>query len=88
MKFSIYKSFIKDSKSLSKNVLDDIKDFLIEIDQAERILDLKNVKKLTGFNTAYRRRIGNYRIGFFLAENNTIELVRILKRSDIYKLFP
>jgi mRNA-degrading endonuclease RelE of RelBE toxin-antitoxin system len=42
---------------------------------------------LTGFKTAYRLRLGNYRIGFFF-ENETAELVRVLNRKDIYKYFP
>jgi mRNA-degrading endonuclease RelE of RelBE toxin-antitoxin system len=31
--------------------------------------------------------IGDYRIGFYY-ENNQIELVRVVKRNDIYKVFP
>ena len=53
----------------------------------ENLDSLKGVKKLHGHFFAYRIRIGDYRLGFF-KENETIILVRFLKRADIYKLFP
>jgi mRNA-degrading endonuclease RelE of RelBE toxin-antitoxin system len=42
---------------------------------------------LVGFTTAYRIRIGDYRIGIFFKED-TVIFARILHRKDIYKLFP
>lgn len=58
-----------------------------EIDFSEKLSDLVNVKKLSGFKTAYRIKLGVYRIGFFF-ENDTIEFTRIVHRKDIYKIFP
>ena len=54
---------------------------------AEKLSELKHVKKITGNDFAYRIRIGNFRIGFLFNEQ-TITLVRILNRKDIYKYFP
>jgi mRNA interferase RelE/StbE len=48
---------------------------------------LADCKKLTGYKTAYRIRMGQYRIGFYY-EHKTIELVRILHRKEIYRYFP
>ena len=53
-------------------------------DSLERI---PNTKKLKGHKTAYRARIGDYRLGFFF-ENSTLTLARFVHRKDIYKLFP
>ena len=48
---------------------------------------IPNTKKLQGHKTAYRTRIGNYRLGFFF-EDEVIILARFIHRKDIYKLFP
>jgi len=42
------------------------------------------MKKLTNFEPAYRRRVGDYRILFDVLED-TIEIGRILHRKDSYK---
>lgn len=55
--------------------------------QAKRLDSIKGVKKIKGKQNAFRIRIGNYRLGFYL-NNNTIILARFLKRNDIYKVFP
>jgi len=46
--------------------------------------DLKGGKKS---KDAYRMRINKYRICFYY-RNDKIELVRVLPRKDVYKVFP
>ena len=58
-----------------------------EIEFSEKLSDLVNVKKLSGFKNANRIKLGDYRIGFFF-EKDTIEFARIIHRKDIYKVFP
>ncbi len=61
------KSFEKDLKKIKdKRVLRDLKTLLTEIKSCGNILEFKNIKKLSGHQTAYRIRLGNYRIGFFM----------------------
>lgn len=36
----------------------------------------------------YRIRIGDYRVGFELVNNNEILLILVAHRKDIYKRFP
>jgi len=60
---------------------------IIAIIEARVIADIRNIKKLKGHSTAYRIRVGDYRIGI-LFEDNTVNIMRILPRKDIYKLFP
>ena len=55
--------------------------------KAERIDAINGIKKIKGEQTAFRLRIGNYRLGFY-HNNKTIILARFLKRNDIYKVFP
>ena len=54
---------------------------------AETLNVLSNIKKLKGYQNAYRIRIGKYRLGFYF-DGEVIELARFVKREDIYKIFP
>ena len=58
-----------------------------EIEQADTLLDIKNLKKMKGFAISYRTRIGDYRLGISF-ENDTIEFARVAHRKNIYKYFP
>ena len=58
-----------------------------QIESASKLSDLSNVKKITGYKSAYRFILGDYRLGFYF-ENNIIEFARLLHRKDIYRLFP
>ncbi|MCA6379349.1 MAG: type II toxin-antitoxin system RelE/ParE family toxin [Cytophagales bacterium] len=61
---------------------------VIELTQsAETLAEIPNLKKLQGFKSAYRIRIGDYRIGIFIA-GNTIQFARVLNRKEIYKYLP
>lgn len=61
---------------------------VIELTQsAETLPEIPNLKRLQGFKSAYRIRIGDYRIGIFIA-GNTIQFARVLNRKEIYKYFP
>jgi mRNA interferase RelE/StbE len=73
---------IKD-KSLKKS----IDNTITKVKLATDIHELSNMKKIKGHETAYRIRIGDYRIGIFVKDNIVI-FVRILHRKDIYKSFP
>lgn len=57
------------------------------METTDALSKIPNTKKLQGHKTAYRTRIGNYRLGFFF-EDETIFLARCVDRKDIYKLFP
>ncbi|MFI5221729.1 MAG: type II toxin-antitoxin system RelE/ParE family toxin, partial [Bacteroidia bacterium] len=57
------------------------------VEGANNISEVQNVRKLSGHKSAYRIRIGDYRIGIFVT-NRVIEFARIVHRKDIYKVFP
>jgi mRNA interferase RelE/StbE len=88
MKVEFLKSFSKDLddlkvKSVKQNLLQ-----LIELLESEDSLEnISNLKKLKGHRSAYRIRIGDYRLGFFVS-NSVIILARFLHRKSIYKIFP
>ncbi len=87
MKYEIRQSFVKDALKLPRPVQNDIAGIIHKIETVQKITELPSCKKLQGFKTAYRIRIGNYRIGFFY-EKNSIELVRVLDRKTMYRYFP
>jgi mRNA interferase RelE/StbE len=88
MEVIFLRSFLTDIKKINdKRLKDKIKDFIVSLENSESIDTLHGIKKLKGFSTAYRCRIGDYRLGFYKDEN-IIELARFVKRNDIYKVFP
>lgn len=58
------------------------------MENADILKNISNVKKITGFADLYRIRIGDYRIGFELENEETIRLIIVSHRKDIYKTFP
>jgi mRNA interferase RelE/StbE len=61
---------------------------LIEsMEEVDNLNKVPNTQKLKGHKSAYRTRLGDYRLGFFF-ENSAILLARFLHRKDIYKVFP
>ena len=70
-----------------KNILTKLKDVIIQCKLAENVSSIKNIKKLQGYNTFYRIRMGEYRIGLELL-NNELIFTRFLHRKEIYRYFP
>lgn len=88
MKIVFLKSFLNDIKRVKdKKLKSKIKELILEIEYAESMEALTNVKKMKGYPSAYRVRVGNYRMGMY-KETDSVELARFLKRNDIYKVFP
>ncbi len=58
-----------------------------EVEKVNSLQEIKNLKKLSGFNNYFRIRVGEYRIGIYL-NKDTIEFAAIDHRKDIYKHFP
>lgn len=82
-------TFIKDLKSLRGTpVYKTIYQLAFEdIPNTDNPSELSNLKKLKGSSTAYRIRVGNYRIGIFIT-NDKIQFSRVLHRREIYRYFP
>lgn len=60
-----------------------------EVKSVETILEVSGIKKLVGFQDAYRIRVGQIRVGIFLSYGGTtVEFARVAYRKDIYKVFP
>ena len=81
-------SFKKDLASINNAKLArKIWDIIEEVKNANSIIDINNIMKMKGADTAFRIKTGNYRIGIYI-EKKTVEFSRFMHRKDIYKYFP
>jgi mRNA interferase RelE/StbE len=90
MQIEVRSSFERDTKKLSDKIREDIADAVALMSSAKTISDIPGVKDIKGgkkAKNAFRMRIGEYRICFYLI-NGHIELIRVLPRKDVYKIFP
>jgi mRNA interferase RelE/StbE len=88
MKVEFLKKFSKDLDSVnSKTVKQSLIRVIELLENAQTLEEIPNLKKLKGHKSAYRIRIGDYRLGLFF-ENSRILLARFLHRKEIYKIFP
>jgi len=81
MKINIRKNAIKDLKKIDHQNREKIH---LTIAELKNFPNISNLKKLTTFEPAYRRRIGDYRILFDVLED-TIEVGRVLHRRNVYR---
>lgn len=88
MNYEIKKSFEKDIKKIDdKNLLKRIQQTIQEISNSKTVQHIPNIKKLKGYQTSYRIRLGDYRLGIEYS-GETLYLVCFLHRKAIYKNFP
>jgi mRNA interferase RelE/StbE len=88
MRVEFSKKFSKDLDGLGvKSVKQNLRRIIELIESADSLDKIPNLKKLKGHKSAYRVRVGDYRLGFFF-ENSTILIGRFLHRKEIYKMFP
>jgi len=82
-------SFTKSlSKLLDANLKLKIREIIEEATAANKLAEIKNVKKMKGYKTYYRIKSGDYRIGFELVDNTTVYFIIVAHRKDIYNIFP
>jgi mRNA interferase RelE/StbE len=64
-------SFAKDLKRVKdKQLLNRVQNAIKEIKAANELAEVRNLKKLQGYDTFYRLRLGDYRIGIEVEGNN------------------
>jgi len=89
METAFRKSFAKDLKrhGMDKDLLPRILEIILEVEEADSIITIKNLKKLKAEGSYYRIRPGNYRLGLII-EDEIVAFARVLHRSEIYRYFP
>ena len=88
MKIIYTRAITKDVRKLKdQRIIDRVTQLLEQLEAADSLDELPSLKKMLGHPTAYRTRIGSYRLGFYY-EDDQVVLARFQKRSDIYRVFP
>lgn len=88
MKLKYEASFGKDLRKVQDKILfEKIRSTINDIKLARNIRSIKNLKKLKGYETFYRIKIGDYRIGIETVQNEIV-FTRLLHRKEIYRFFP
>lgn len=64
-----------------------IEQALLRMESAKSLSEIPNIKKIQGYESYFRIRVGDYRIGFRL-DGDTVIFMRCRTRRDIYRLFP
>ncbi|MEX0715261.1 MAG: hypothetical protein WD066_01670 [Planctomycetaceae bacterium] len=88
MNVSFRKSFQRDVKKIKDAaVLDRVREVIEEVEAAEGIHAIGNLRKISGTANCHRIRIGDDRIGI-IVEDDEAEFVRCLPRRDLDRFFP
>jgi mRNA interferase RelE/StbE len=88
MNVSFKASFARDLQKIANaNLLKRIQTVIEQVEQAQDLREVDNLKKLKIGNVYYRIRVGSYRIGL-LIEGDIVIFVRCLHRKDFYRYFP
>jgi mRNA interferase RelE/StbE len=88
LKVRFRNSFKKDLKRIKdKSLLSQISSVIENVKAADSVGDVSNLLKLKGYQGFYRIRVGNYRLGLSVTEEEVI-FVRCLHRKEIYRVFP
>ncbi|MFN5170645.1 MAG: type II toxin-antitoxin system RelE family toxin [Cyclobacteriaceae bacterium] len=88
MRVEFLKTFYQDLDDINSGAVK--ARILALIEQVEQLTTLRqvpNLKKLSGFQTAYRIRVGDYRVGIFV-QGDLVQFARVKNRKDIYRIFP
>lgn len=81
-------SFARDLKKIrEKELKTQVAEVIRQVERANSLQEISELKKLKGGERYYRIRIGDYRIGLML-EQDTVLFVRFLHRKDLYRYFP
>ena len=88
MKIEFKKSFLTELKKLKdKSLKANVAECILQVESAKNLSQIKNLKKLTGYDVYYRIRVGDYRIGIKI-EKDVVFFVVFEHRKSIYQGFP
>ncbi len=89
MNYTPTNTFRKSARGLDAQTRAELADVLGQIEAADAIDDIQNLKDMKGGKNKgfFRIRFGNFRLGFFLTGDNDIILREVGPRGDFYKTF-
>ncbi len=88
MQVEFLSKFSKDIDQISvASVKTNLSKLILLMESEENLNNIPHIKKLVGHKSAYRVRLGDYRVGLFYEDKKVI-FARAIHRKDIYKVFP
>lgn len=90
MQIVFEKKIFKDFDKVDDFVLQKVQALISGLRNTKTLEEIKigfDCKKMQGYTSYYRIRIGEYRLGFSV-DKDQVRLIRFLHRKDIYKFFP
>jgi mRNA interferase RelE/StbE len=87
VKVEFSKAFARDIRQLSDADRSLVARVVQSVLNARSLTEVPGIKKLKGAPNAFRIRVGDKRIGFYLA-GDTVQFMRCLDRKQIYREFP
>ena len=87
MKTTATSEFYDDLDDLDANMSERVLNIIELVENAQTLTAIPNFKKMKGFKTYYRIRMGNYRIGLSL-DDQILTFVCIKHRREVYRYFP
>jgi mRNA interferase RelE/StbE len=88
VKVAFEASFVRDLKKIrDQSVHGRVEQAIQDVKNADTLQDIPGFRKLRGYDSFYRIRIGDYRIGLEFAGSEVV-FVRILHRKNVYRYFP
>lgn len=89
MIIGVERSFDKDvSKIRNKKLLHELRNIISVIEDVDFIHEIPHTKKIEGYKSYYRVKLGDYRLGIEKVSNQEVKLIRFLHRKEIYRYFP
>jgi mRNA interferase RelE/StbE len=80
--------FVRDLRAFKDRKLRQrIEAFILEVEAANSLAELRNIKAIQGSPNFYRLKVGDYRLGIYL-QDDIVAFVRVLHRKEIYRYFP
>ncbi|MBU0696617.1 MAG: type II toxin-antitoxin system RelE/ParE family toxin [Bacteroidetes bacterium] len=88
MQIQYQKKFLKDLAAITSKSRETIENLVFKTFlEYENVEKSGKLEKLKGYNSYFKIRVGNYRIGLKI-ENDILYFERVLHRKEIYKFFP
>ena len=89
MRVEFRKSFVRDLERVrDKDLRVRVQESIAVVEQARDLQEIPNLRKIRAADRSYRIRLGDYRVGLMLLEDDTVVFVRFLNRKDLYRYFP
>ena len=85
----VEKSFARDvNKIRDKKILQKIRNLISIVENSKSVYEIPHIKKIKGYNSFYRIKVGEYRLGLEEIPGQIISFIRFLHRKEIYRYFP